>query len=337
MARALIGITLFATAIYAGILSDESLRPLVQQTIAMRFEQRYSEADSIIESLRTAYPNDPAPLFLKGSNLHDDMTNREDYRDADRVDAIFDTAIGMAIADTSDPWNIWIIGSSLGYKAMTDIEFGRYFSAYGTSRRALGFLKIALSKPETHFDAALGTGGYYFWASSALGFLTYLPLVPDNRDEGLEYLREARDSSLYSRDAAAHALVYVFCKMGQTDSARAMRDIISKKYPSSILPLWYNLSIAEADDNSTEYLAAAERLCAALDTLGSGQAANLVEIHYYAAIAAKNLSRWDTASYHCNKILESELPPWVREKYADEIEDAEGILREAIERKTDER
>ena len=332
MARSLISIFLLTAAAYGGILSDTSVRPIIQKTIEMRFENRYDEADSIIDSLRTAYPNDPAPLFLKGSNLHDNMSNREDYREVERMNAILDSAIALALEDSTDPWNDWIIGSSLGYKAIGEAQEGSYLSAYSSARDALAFLKISMTKPQTRADAALGAGGYYFWVSSSIGFLVYLPLVPDNRDEGLDFLRDARDNSIYSRDAALHAMVYVFLEAGMIDSARTARDVVAERYPSSILPFWYDIAITEKDGDLEEYFVAAERLCDLLDTLGTKQSANFVEMHHYAAIAAKNLKNWERVIYHADMILERDLPHWVGEKFSGEIEKTEDIRRMAIEK-----
>ncbi|MCK5833249.1 hypothetical protein KAH81_06210 [bacterium] len=317
---------------FSGILSDENVRPIIQSTIACRFDHRYAKADTIIDSLRLVFPNDPAPLFLKGSNLHDKMTHYEDYSEIFTMNCILDSAITLASENLVDPWNFWIIGSSLGYKAMAEIESGNYFSAYNTSREALDYLKTAMDSQETRADAALGAGGYYYWVSRSLGFLTYLPLVPDNREEGLELLRTAFTESHYSRDAAAHALVYIFCKSEEFDSARAYSCYIEEKYPSSLLPLWYKLSIAEALKDLSKYLVAAESLSCALDTLGIKQGANAIEIHYFSAIAAKDLKLWDRAIFHCDKALDFTDNKALFERFEDELHECKTIREYSKER-----
>ncbi len=316
----------------AGILGDPSREALIRSIVDMRFLHRYTEAEATIDSLRAEFPNDPAPLFLKGSNLHDHMTHREDYRDIDRMNAVLDSAILLAGKDLSDPWNLWIVGSSLGYKAMAEVEKGGYLSAYSTSREALGYLKSAMKSPQTRADAALGAGGYFYWVSNSLGFLTYLPLVPDNRDEGKTLLKEAFDKSRYSRDAAAHALVYVFCKSGELDSARVYRDYVARKYPSSLLPLWYDLSIAEAEKNLARYFTAAEKLAEALDTLGLEQGVNALEIHHYSAIAARDLKLWDRAVFHCDQVIRLGREGDLKSRFKNEIKDCIAIRRLALEK-----
>jgi len=325
-------IILSAGCSMAGILGDEGLRPLIQRTIAMRFEHRYAEADSILRELRDEYPDDPAPLFLRGSNLHDDMMNREDYRRFDEMTAIFDSAISMAKRGNPDAWNYWIIGSSLGYKAIALAELGRYLAAFKTSAEAVGYLERAFKTPETRADAALGIGGYHYWKSAKLGLLTYLPFVPDHRREGIEYLRLARTESLYSRDAAIHALVYVFCEEEMVDSAEALRDTIRMKYPGSLLPLWYDLLIAGKKRDLENYFYAADELSCALDTLGDEQIINRVETHLLAATAASELEDWDFVCVHCTAVLEEHFPPWVIKNNRSRINELKELAITAAEK-----
>ncbi|HHS50752.1 MAG TPA: hypothetical protein ENN07_06505 [candidate division Zixibacteria bacterium] len=332
MARTLIVILTVAVSSFAGILGDETVRPAILEAIECRFDHRFARADSIIDSLAAEFPHDPAPLFLRGSNLYDEMMHREDYSEVSRMNAILDSAIFSARTNTVDPWNLWIVGSALGYKAMAKIKLGKYLAGYGTSRDALGYLKLALDSPETRADAALGAGGYYYWASATIGFLRYLPLVSDNRDEGLDLLREAYDGSHFSRYAAGHAMVYIFINRNELDSARVYRDTIAERFPESLLPLWYNLAIAEAEKSLENYYTAAHALAFALDTLGDEQIVNFVEVHHFAAMSAKDLTLWDKAIYHCDKVLNAIEDDELSRRFRSQAKDCEAIRKTAIER-----
>lgn len=311
-----------------GILADAEMHPLIGEIISMRFEHRYDEADSIIVELCAAYPDDPAPLFLRGSNLQDWMLNAEDYRRADEMNAYLDSAIAIANRDTSDAWNLWLIGSAQGYKAIAQAEQGKYLAALKTSSEAMRFYDLAYKSPSTRAEAALGMGGYNYWKSSKLGLLTYLPLVPNRKSEGIAFMSEARDNSLFSRDAAIHALVYVFCDAGMIDSAIALRDSIAERYPSSLLPLWYDLAITEATGNLRSYFRAAVALTEALDTIGEEQTVNRVTARYYAASAASSLRDWDAVCRHASAILDDSLPGWA---FASVKSDVEALRKLSIQ------
>ncbi|GEM_PF-1490481 len=316
----------------AGILADEELRPTIQETISMRFGHHYREADSILLELQTEYPDDPAPLFLRGSNLLDNMQHREDYRDAEQVYLLLDSAIAFAENDTSDPWHIWIIGSSLGYKAIIQAEMGKLILALKTSLGAMSYLERAHQHHETSADAALGMGGYYYWKSAKLRFLTYLPLMKDRRSEGMHFLREARDESIYSREAAMHSLVYIYCEEGMLDSARCMRDSIAANYPGSLLPLWYDLAISEASQDLEAYFLAASVLSTALDTCGEEQIINRLEAHLLAATAASELEDWASICQHYTAVLGYQLPSWVNDDSRNQISDFRELAATAAER-----
>lgn len=289
----------------AGIFGDPLFLPMVSEIISLRFDHEYRIAEDKIRKLKKEYPSDPGVYFLLASNLHDDMLNRENYSRIETMNALFDTAIALAKSDTTDPWNIWIIGSSLGYRAIAFAEMGRYFSAIRTAGDAMGYLEKARKHKATYADAALGTGGYRYWKSAKLGILTALPFFADERQEGIDELRLARGNSIYSSEAAIHALVYIFCEEGMVDSARAMRDIIHTNHPKSLLPLWYDLAIAEKDGDLKKYFMTANELSARLDSIGEEQSANRIEVHRLAAESAKRLGDWEMVCYHCSAVLNS--------------------------------
>jgi len=275
----------------------------------MRFDHKYAEAEEIIRALQKNYPRDPGIYFLLASNLHDDMLNREDYSKMETMNALFDSAIQLSEKDASDPWNTWIIGSSLGYRAIVYAEIGKYISAIRTASDAMDYLERARQRHETAADAALGIGGYKYWKSEKLGFLTYLPFIDDEREHGIAEVRYARRNSIYSREASIHALVYIFCAEGMIDSARAMRDSIAENHPNSLLPLWYDLAIEEKDGNFKRYFLAANELSIKLDSIGIEQSANRIEVHKLAAEAATKLDDWEMVCNHCLSVLDEHYPP----------------------------
>lgn len=330
--RAAIAIIIIFAVLQAGILGEPDMRESIGEIISLRFEHRYQLADSLIVELREKYPYDPAPLFLRGSNLQDCMLNSEDYRRSDEMNAYLDSAVALAKSDTLNPWNLWIIGSAYGYKAIAQAEQGKYLQALSLSNDAMDYYERAYQNPATRAEAALGMGGYSFWKSSKLGVLTFLPFVPDRKEEGIELLHEARENSLYSCDAAVHALVYTYCEEGKLDSARIMSDYIEEKYPTSLLPLWYDLAITEADGDLEDYLDAADRLSIALDTFGVEQAINRITVHLYAATAAARLDDWAFVCLHCTAILEERLPAWVLETSRSEIEQLKELAYKAAEK-----
>ena len=300
---------LFAGCSLCGILGEKNLQPFIRSAIELRFEHRYAKADSIFLDLQKKYTGDPAPYFLRASNLHDKMLHCEDFERIGEMNALFDTAIALAEKDTSDGWNYWIIGSSYGYRAITLAKLGKYLLAINVSSDAMDYLEKACKYPEIRADAALGIGGYDYWRTAKLGILTYLPFVPDKRKAGLSNLHIAEKMSVFSQDAARHALVYIYCEEEKLDSAAMERDYIAAKYPSSVLPLWYNLAIEEKRENIEKIFLAGDELSVALDTLGNEQANNRIYVHHLAAEKAVRLEYWDLVCIHCTAVLAGHLPP----------------------------
>ena len=321
-----------ATSISAGILGDAEYRQTVRRIISLRFDHRYAEADSLTGELAEGYGNDPAIYFLRASNLHDMMHHREDFRRTTEMEALLDSAIALASADTSDPWNLWIIGSSQGYRALARAERGEYLPAYRLSRRAYSMLKRAAAHRETRADALMGMGGYDYWKSAKLGFLVSLPLISDDREEGARALETARDSSVYSREAALHALVYVYCEEGDIPSAKEARNLVADAHPRSLLPLWYDIAIASAAGNAAEYSTAADMLLFALDTIGTEQIANILELRAMSAEAAAGRDNWEEVCRHCLALEKLEIPEWTSLAKSEQLELLKDLCEEAEER-----
>lgn len=316
----------------AGILGDNPPNDKILEIMGMRFDHRYKQAREELIELEKEHPNDPGIVFMRASNLFEEMQHREDFRRATELESLLEKATNLANFDSNNPWNIWIIGNCHIYRALLQIQQGKYFTAWKSSSRGMDYLKKALKNPITSHDAALSVGGYYYWKSSQLGFLTDIPFVADNSHGGIRLLYRAMQNSYYCREAAVHSLVYVYCDLENLDSAKVLRDSLHTIYPNSILPLWYDLAIGEASGDKDLFYLSADTLARVLDTLGKEQSVNKILVHLAAAQIASEVEKWEAVSFHVNSVFSQDIPDWVKKEKSNEINELEELAREAEKR-----
>ena len=71
-------------------------------------------------------------------------------------------------------------------------------------------------------------------------FINWLPFVGDRKDDGVEELQLAVDSSLFSNDLALNSLIWIHLERKDPQSALACAETLHSKYPqrSSRLVKW---------------------------------------------------------------------------------------------------
>jgi tetratricopeptide (TPR) repeat protein len=96
----------------------------------------------------------------------------------------------------------------------------------------------ALERDSTLEDAKVGIGTYYYWKSRQMSFLTWLPFISDNRDEGIRLIEETIARGRYNRYAAVTSLIAIFLDAEQYDRAVSLSEKTLQDYPENRLFLW---------------------------------------------------------------------------------------------------
>jgi tetratricopeptide (TPR) repeat protein len=157
-----------------------------------------------------------------------------------------------------------LLGTALGSEAFTRAQRGDWFGAATLGLSAASSFETALELDSTLVDALAGVGTYYYWKTRRIQFLTWLPFVPDRREEGIAMLRRCMEEGTYNRFAAMSSLVGIYNDSREYGNSIEIANRALAAYPGNRIFLWGLSTALERGQRPKEALAAYRRLLAAI-------------------------------------------------------------------------
>ncbi len=132
-------------------------------------------------------------------------------------------------------WDHFLIGGSLGVQGLYELERRYYFSAFMHGLSALSHFKKAQRQDPSIFDVYFSSGLYKYFRSVKTRYLWFLPLIRDQREEGIEEIRLALNKGHYAVPACKIALVFLAEKEGKDVEGIQMGEAFLEEYPDCLL------------------------------------------------------------------------------------------------------
>ncbi len=213
---------------------------ILSETVDYIFTDRYEQAYSNCDQLNDTIPGQPIHHLLYAGILHAEMMDAEEYSRGRTFLAHIDSSIKIlknwTRENPDDPWGYFFLGSAYGYKATWHGQKKSWLKSLIDGLKARGKFARALKIDSTLYDAYTGMGNYHYWSSAKLG--KYIPFLPDNRDKGLEELKLAADSSLFSNKPAALGLAWALIHEKQFSGAIRIGRRLYKETGGGRASLW---------------------------------------------------------------------------------------------------
>jgi tetratricopeptide (TPR) repeat protein len=115
------------------------------------------------------------------------------------------------------------------------LERHRYFPAFFHGLAALAHFDEAKEEDPGIHDIAFATGLFKYYRSVKTRYLWFLPLVRDQREEGIEEIGQVLDRGHFAVPAAKIALVVLAEKEGKDLEGIGLGETYLKDYPQSLL------------------------------------------------------------------------------------------------------
>ncbi len=130
------------------------------------------------------------------------------------------------------------LGHAYAYRSLWEARFGSNLSALSDGFKARGKYMDGLKADSTLYDLYLGLGSYHYWKTVKAGILRTVGIFKNDRRKGIDEIQLAVDSSLFSRDAALSAMIWIMINEKQYDSAIVLSRTMIKKYPEANSFYW---------------------------------------------------------------------------------------------------
>lgn len=222
---------------------DVKTDSLIHCGIELAIQHDYAKAESIFQQLIEDYPDHPMGYFFMAATIQSKMMDYESDQWSDKFHHYIQLSIQFAEKNeigkqTYDPWLLFYHGSALCYLAFYEGRNGDLLKAVRHGLSGISILnRINKIKPE-FYDVYFGIGSYKYWRSQKTKFLNWLPLVSDDRDEGVAMVRLAVAKGTYTQFAAMNELIWILVDAGKAVEAYnwALKGL--EKFPQSRFFLW---------------------------------------------------------------------------------------------------
>jgi len=318
---------------------DPQIKRLILEGIEATFQENYVLAESRFKTLIQMAPEDPAGYFFKAALYHAQMIDYEsNFKEKD-----FHKNIKMAKRfarkrikkDKRDAWAYLILGDTHGAQAVYNAKKGKWWSGLNDGLRAKSALKEAVKLNLELYDAYVGLGSYHFWASVMTKALWWLPFIGDHREKGISQTKLAYEKSIFSREAAASGLIWMYIEEKEFDQAISLAQKMQSDYPQGKSFLW---ALAQAHYEKKDWHNALLKYQELLERIEKNhisgnpdQSYNLIECRYFIANCLFSLGKYDECATLCQEILNLPLDEKTQKRQKTKLKKTQKLLEKSSE------
>ncbi|MCB2204421.1 tetratricopeptide repeat protein [bacterium] len=275
MQKVIVSITLLFTllispSLWAQRIPNAELHTLVRKGIQYSGEQRYSDAKKVFDRAIHDFPKHPAGYLNKAILLQVISLDFEapvpmpEYLDLlEKARTLGDQMLRQKSTRSEGQYYIGMARSYIAYYQFRDGE--NWISGLSEGLKATDYLEECLESNPKAYDAMTGVGTYKYWKSQNMSFLTWTPLVDDERRAGIHMLRTAEKHASYTSQQASNSLIWIHIEEEQWDTAIRIAQRVLKRFPRNRLFLWGLASAAEGKEDWKLARSAYERIVASID------------------------------------------------------------------------
>lgn len=216
---------------------------LIQQGIEYSIVHDYENAEAIFKKIITENPEHAEGYFFMCATIQSKMMDFETEQWEENFFHYIEMTIQRAKeqqvkqADV-DPFSLFYHGSALCYLAFYESRKGKYFDAVRHGLSGISILKKVIALNPDFYDAYFGIGSYKYWRSQVTRYLNWLPVLADEREEGIQLVQQAVEKGRFTNFAAMNELIWILLDRNRPEDAYywAMKGIIN--FPQSRFFLW---------------------------------------------------------------------------------------------------
>ena len=305
--QVLIWCLLFTAGAAAQQLADVALHKKILRGIDLTLQQKYPEAKNLFLECTRDYPAHPAGYLYYAATLQAEYSDYESGFDRRAFDSLLTKAQLLAeswIERNHDRvWAYYYAGTALAYRSFSQSEEGDWYGALMDGLSSAQMFERSLEQDSSFHNAQCGLGTYYYWRSKKTESLSWLPFMPNRKNEGIILLIKARDQSTYEPSVALSSLMWIYIEEERYDEALRSGAGILGRYPDNRSVLWGIMTAAERKKDSVALLNTVHQL---LESVEKAPVRNVyAEVTCRIKLAAAAFARGERqeAMNQCTQIL----------------------------------
>ncbi len=284
---------------------------LIQQGIDQTFQSEFDSALSTFNEVINRIPDHLAGYFYVAATYQSMMMDYETDAWEETFMSKIDSAIEMGRAlvdvDNPDPWTQYYLGSCYNYKGLYQAKSGSLVPGFVSARKGLRYLRKAVESEPSLNDCFLGLGSFDYWSGRFYKYLDWMPWFEDERERGVNRVRQAIEQSIYSRWVSINGLAWI--EYDRQNYKEALRLFLMglDKYSGSRYFLWgaadTQFRLKNYDDAARRY----EALLMSIQKSPMTNGYNEIVCRFKLVRTYMGSRRLDEAVVHCGAILQKQV------------------------------
>lgn len=216
---------------------DIKVDSLISLGISYIINGEYHKAEEIFKKLKADYAHLPAGdiylaavFIVKSEDLIEPLDEEKIEFHFAQAESISRRALKK---DPDNLWNKYFEALRIGYYSYYLGIKKNYVKAFERAIKAKNLFKEIYESNPQFYESLFAVGSYMYWKSSKLSFLTWTPLLKDEKEEGLKLLEQGSLKSNYNFYLAAYSLFWAYLDSKKLNEAFKLSEELLIKWPRS--------------------------------------------------------------------------------------------------------
>ena len=297
-------------------------------------EGRYKEAEKAFDRFIDSCPDEPAGPLMKAAVVQYYSIDYNDFSDLDEFFQLLETAEKLARdkvkKNGNDVWAQFFLHSASILKAVWAVNTGNFIIGIINGKSGIHGMSDIVSANEDFYDAYLMIGSYKFWKSEAFNKFYWLPLIEDQRLQGIDEVKKALEMGKLISPLSSIVLNEMLIIYNLELAINNLEELV-RIYPTCRLFRW---QLGESLKKAGNYEKAVRVLTGIADEMkhdpnddGSGP----LRCWWKLAVLTESLGKYDECRRYCDEIISIGQNKTVYERQKIRIKGAQDLL-EKIEK-----
>ena len=290
----------------AQVYPDKSVHKILKSGIGLIIDQKYDEAKKLFDQLDKTRKDIPfGKIYLAAVSI----ARSYDYElpfDHELITKNLEGAKKISERfirkDENNIWNHYFLALTEGYIAYYDALRESWLQAYTTGLSSVSSFEDCLDMDKNFYEALIAIGSYKFWKSKKTEFINWLPFIDDEKELGIQYLRDAVKYSGYNSHLAINSLIWIEIEQEDFNEAIKVAESALKNHPKSRIFKWGLARSYESIDPQKSIELYLEILSSYPKNLKSNKI-NEVTLKHLIAQQLEKINKNDEALKLCTEIL----------------------------------
>ncbi len=281
---------------------DSLLKVGIEQII----NQKYTNATATFTFMKNSFPELPlGKIYLSAVQIAKSYDYAEEFQSnyiLKNLSEAKDQSEALLERDESNVWYIYFLALTQGYISYYHALNKEWLSAFSEGMDSYLNFEKCLNLDSTFYESYIAIGTYKYWKGRKTEYVSWLPFLDDEREDGIEQLQMAVLHSSYNKFMAINSLQWIYIDKGDYEKTIEISEQALLKNPANRSLKW---ALARAYENvdPAKAIEIYKQILLSYKGIKTLNKINSITLKHIIAQQYVKLEKYDKALKLCGEIL----------------------------------